>query len=157
MRCPRCGGKMVFIKEIKAERWRAPPWPAPWHYQVISMCENALLFARQLYVQNELLAVILVIFSRWNRLMMSNTFPVHIRLRKKPLDWTVTPSRIPFLKPLKLRLKLQYSAAAELSSTHRCRRTQTTRPLQTLKSLGVLNYVIECIIFIIKTCQSTIA
>jgi hypothetical protein len=29
MRCPRCGGKMVFIKEIKAERWRAPPWPAP--------------------------------------------------------------------------------------------------------------------------------
>ena len=28
MRCPKCGGEMVFIKEIKPERWRAPPWPA---------------------------------------------------------------------------------------------------------------------------------
>lgn len=27
MRCPRCGSEMVFIKEIKPDRWRAPPWP----------------------------------------------------------------------------------------------------------------------------------
>jgi len=26
MRCPKCGSEMVFIKEIKPERWRAPPW-----------------------------------------------------------------------------------------------------------------------------------
>jgi hypothetical protein len=27
MRCPECGSKMLFIKEIKPDRWRAPPWP----------------------------------------------------------------------------------------------------------------------------------
>jgi hypothetical protein len=27
MRCPKCGREMVFVKEIKPERWRAPPWP----------------------------------------------------------------------------------------------------------------------------------
>lgn len=26
MCCPKCGSEMVFIKEIKPERWRAPPW-----------------------------------------------------------------------------------------------------------------------------------
>jgi len=25
-RCPKCGGQMVFVQEIKPERWRAPPW-----------------------------------------------------------------------------------------------------------------------------------
>jgi DNA-directed RNA polymerase subunit RPC12/RpoP len=28
IRCPECGSKMLFIKEIKPDRWRAPPWPA---------------------------------------------------------------------------------------------------------------------------------
>ena len=28
MCCPECGGKMLFIKKIKPDRWRAPPWPA---------------------------------------------------------------------------------------------------------------------------------
>ena len=28
MRCPSCNNEMLFIKEIKPERWRAPPWPA---------------------------------------------------------------------------------------------------------------------------------
>jgi hypothetical protein len=28
MRCPRCGSEMVFIKDLKPERWRAPPWSA---------------------------------------------------------------------------------------------------------------------------------
>jgi len=28
MRCPKCGSEMVFIKEIKPDRWRAPPWSA---------------------------------------------------------------------------------------------------------------------------------
>jgi hypothetical protein len=26
MRCPKCGSEMMFVKEIKPERWRAPPW-----------------------------------------------------------------------------------------------------------------------------------
>lgn len=26
MRCPKCGREMVFVKEIKPDRWRAPPW-----------------------------------------------------------------------------------------------------------------------------------
>lgn len=26
MRCPKCDSEMVFVKEIKPERWRAPPW-----------------------------------------------------------------------------------------------------------------------------------
>lgn len=26
MRCPKCGSEMLFVQEIKPERWRAPPW-----------------------------------------------------------------------------------------------------------------------------------
>lgn len=26
MRCPKCGREMLFVQEIKPERWRAPPW-----------------------------------------------------------------------------------------------------------------------------------
>jgi hypothetical protein len=28
MRCPTCGREMLFIKDIKPQRWRAPPWSA---------------------------------------------------------------------------------------------------------------------------------
>jgi uncharacterized protein (UPF0212 family) len=26
IKCPKCGGEMVFIKAIEPQRWRAPPW-----------------------------------------------------------------------------------------------------------------------------------
>lgn len=29
MCCPKCGGEMRFVKELKPERWRAPPWLLP--------------------------------------------------------------------------------------------------------------------------------